>query len=241
MNYIQRLKDALKDKALFKFCQVLAKINNINLYIHDDYHDKFKNGPVRGCTLGPNKLDVSTSISPSLLLHELCHLLVVEPEYRHLMSKDTVLSYKTIAKLKGESTYRSDGATFALQHLILSNINLSSYISSEFYTGILGDDQHTLKPRWLESAHQIFDSINIPEYISPNTVYSNTYVNGSYIEAKTNLAELSDNTAVTIVRVVKEYDYDLSYDDAIFKNGNFYIGNHKLDRNDVYAWSRKNI
>lgn len=236
MNYVQRLKEHLKNKHLIQFCLDLAKANNIELYIHEDYHERFFSGTgIIGCSLGPNKINASTTIHPNLLLHELCHLLVVEPEYRHMMFYDTQASYKSIALKQGVSAYRTEGTTFALQHLIMEKIGVPGGIASSFYTGQLGNKHHKLKDRWIENARDVLASITMVEYKKPSEARANYLNNGYYVKSVFEVPKRGSE--VIIARVAKEHEFDTVFDESIYKNDSFYIGNQKLSHSDVYAWT----
>ncbi len=175
-KYVEELSSKLVEKLSHIRTQAiikkLAEENNIEL-IKDNSVEY-----IRGCSIKQGSLIISKFGNPKynyIILHELCHIMVCDPEYRHLMNINTVKSYADINDIKF-SKYHNEKATLVLQHLIhrkynidpfMSNVNLSKdRLESKDIFITLGSE-HFSRPKWVDDYYDIVDHVNL-DFEFPN-------------------------------------------------------------------------
>ena len=114
-------------------------------------------------------LHAKSEVSPALILHELINILVVEEKYRHLMTRDTQVSYAEINKLEPvRKKFRSESSTLGLHYHISKHFGLRSRIFGGFFNGsILAFDMVTnqyvtdIPLGWQQKGEELFNELRI--------------------------------------------------------------------------------
>lgn len=148
-----------QDKKLVKdICLTLMKDNNIDYRMVNSkefYHYKYI---TNSASIENGRLIILNNPDWIMVLHELCHLLVVEPEYRIWMDIDTNRSYRKInEKYPENKRLRTESCTIGLQNLILSQFSLSCNLVGTFFqgrVGVLSD----VNLEWIDRAHMLYQS-----------------------------------------------------------------------------------
>ena len=159
---------------------------------------------------------IYTSPNPfaSLVLHEMCHILSVEPEYRHHMDGDTIQSYAKINKMNSFGReYRTESATIGLQNEICKEYGITVRISGEFYEGPLGVETRA-PSKWISKGQDLyrelgFDRIrvNMPSYKIYDTHKIEDNSNSSEV-----FVELDNKS------VIRSFFFDKTYYNAVTRN-----------------------
>lgn len=193
-----------------------ANIKKLFFYLANKHDIKVKYEYFDYFTIVPN-VSISNGIiklknKPSWLLaiHELCHLSIIEPNYRYLMDGSTETSYKRINRMYPQGKeYRRESVTLALQHLLFEKYDLYGSLYGTFFNGSIRD-KDLFKEDWIEKATLLFNKIDLSDFTkicdydifetnenifpkdesnviveSENKIFSNViYRNGNFLNAK---------------------------------------------------------
>ena len=134
----------------------LAKDNRINVF--QQRLDKSFTVIAPSTSIVNGSLYLNNSCNWRLAVHELCHILSVEPEYRHLLDGCTHKSYTKINKKYGFSKLRTESATIGLNDILNKELDLHLSVSSSFWSGKIGNGSDVCD-EWISLGHQIKDRI----------------------------------------------------------------------------------
>lgn len=158
-----------------ELCNQLAQLNNINIEIISKHkflkeYQQYVIAP--SCSIVHGNLVLSSSHSSALAIHEICHLLSIEPEYRHMMDVCTQRSYKKINKLYPENKeLRSESSTIGLQDIIMKEHNVYCNIYGSFFKGRIGIGSD-INQEWIERGKKLYDRINTNVLINDSKIFS---------------------------------------------------------------------
>lgn len=191
----------------------------IDYYSYNDFKHFEVIAPTTSIANG--QLAIGENPEWSLVLHELCHILVVEPKYRYMINGSTVRSYKKInLKYPDNKKYRTESCTIGLQDIIAKQYKLSMYISGSFFKGSIGVNS-LIDNEWLSRGKFIFDNITID--------YNKTICNEYNIKNRHDIP--IDNSNILIITK------DNKIFNCIYKN-NKYINsmNIYIDTSSIKYW-----
>lgn len=214
-EYIDFLSDKLhiqlKTIRLARLIDNIALINNIDILKIDGY----KSNSLRGCDIYNGKLITPLKTSYSnlqIILHELCHILVCNPDYRHLIDVDTVKSYNLINQLS-PSIYHCEQATLTLQHIIhqeyqiepmFVQVNLSKDIDPNKTIYLSLGSTKFQKECWLDKyGHINHINLNIPHIELPevHSIFDHNFTSGDIYYGLVHKTKNRDYT-------LKKFKYD---------------------------------
>lgn len=120
--------------------------------------------------INEGQLWVSSDVSWSLVIHELLHIAVVEPEYRVYLNRDTQEGYAKINKMSPErKSLRSESATLGLQFYVYEHFDLVGMLFGNFFSGNVRTriNSTDIPKIWREKSKRLFDELKIGELCIP--------------------------------------------------------------------------
>lgn len=163
-EFIKMVNNQANANLIKDICIELMEKNDIKYQILkpiDFYHYKFITD---SASIAYGTIIIKEDPNWNMVLHELCHVLVVEPEYRQFVDIDTVKSYCRINKKYPENKpFRTESCTFGLQDMIMSKYNLDASFSGSFFNGKVGGKNSDVPREWTDRAKSIFDQLKIDD------------------------------------------------------------------------------
>lgn len=222
LNFIKFEQDK---KTVKEICLILMKDNNIDYRIVDPkefYHYKYI---TNSASIENGRLVILNNPDWIMVLHELCHLLVVEPEYRIWMDIDTNRSYRKInMKYPENKSLRTESCTIGLQDLILSKFNLGCNLVGTFFQGRVGLHSD-VNQEWIDRAYKLYQSYQ-------NSLNGIKSVNSNIISMSNE--QPLDNDEVFVL-TNQDKIFRCSYNKGNFKN---LKTNSPIPNSSVSLWSR---
>ena len=221
-EFIQ-LIDINSEKNLVKdICKQLMDQNNIECrsFSSTDFN-RWYHYVTDSASIEYGNLVIKDNPNWTMVLHELCHLLVVEPELREFVDIDTNKSYKKLNEKYPENRLlRTESCTFGLQQIIMDQYDINASFNGAFFNGKVGSKESDVPKEWVERAQSVLDRIQndivvkkeIPTihdgHIIPedNTQVLALLNNGTYFKCgfkSGNYKKLLNNNPITKCNVVK--------------------------------------
>lgn len=166
LNFLSnKLEEHIAHKKLQYILVELARSNNVEILYANKIRSSRGSDISNGVLVLP-KLTKRNNVPFETLnrqIHELCHILVCEPKFRHMISGSTVTSYQNINDWK-YSKYNSEAATLVLQHLLYKKFDIPTFfVAVNFGTSIislaLGSDLMS-RTHWEEKYGDIMNIVN---------------------------------------------------------------------------------
>ena len=180
-----------------------------------------------GVAMVNGQIYISKNTSWVLALHELCHLLSVEEQYRYMMDTSTVKSYKKInVKYPEGKELRSESATIGLQHILMQKYRLEGYIAGTFFQGAV-HLQENIPTEWFFKGKKLFELLDMSNYIP--------------IEFANIINLCDDSIPDENANIIVGTQDRLVFSDCIYENGKYYTisGGHKNELTHVKKWCLK--
>lgn len=210
-----------KEQLLKPFVFQLAQKNNINL----KKVDKMIESNISGVRIVNGEIIYEDKFPNwDMIIHEMCHVMIVEPELRHLVSGDTQKAYKEInVSIPINKEMRRESVVFGLQQLIYSKY-FFNWSTKGFYTGNVGIN-HSMDSLWLEKAKSL-------DFIDYNDIICKSSYNP--LPFTCNTVPVTNKKLVVLIYDYEINDYKLCK--AVFNYGNFYINDKKYLISEIYKW-----
>ena len=214
-----------KDKQLRPFALELAKLNNISV----TQVESFDGRNTGGININQGNIQyINDNPNWDIILHEICHILVVEPEYRHLVSDDTQTAYKVINKqYPDKKDFRRESVTFGLQHLIYTKYNLNFSVQG-FYSGSVGVGDSKIPKYWIDKAKEL-----------SNVYYDGLHCSSNYIPMPFLSSITPNNNVDLLVLLYRSEHNEYKLYDAKYVNGYFIINGKKYMGFEIFKWCYK--
>lgn len=220
--YETKLINFINNKRLKSMAFEFAKANNIAIDFsrHIDGHN------IAGISIRDGKIVYNSFTQWDIMIHELCHIAVVEPELRHLVNGDTYESYKNINKhhvLNKEN--RRESVTFGLQDLVYKLYTHATEVYGNFFSGRIGYFYDDVPLAWVEQAKTLpyvkYNDLDIKPRFTP-IIYD---INETPLDSKKLILVYYDESG----------DYIVNF--GHWSNGRYFVGKKHLMHFQIYSWA----
>lgn len=220
--YQSKLLRFINDKRLKTLAFEFAKANNIEIVFsrHIDGHN------IGGVSIREGKIVYNTFNQWDIIIHELCHIAVVEPELRHLVNGDTYESYKSINKQHlVNKENRRESVTFGLQDLVYKFYTHATEVYGGFFSGCIGFNYNDVPLAWVDQAKELpyitYNGLDVKPRFHPN-IYD---LSVTPLDSKKLILVYYDETG----------DYIVNF--GHWSNGRYFVGDKDLMSFQIYSWA----